>query len=322
MIKHSIGIIGVALALCAGIVQAQGTYPAKPIKLIVPFPAGGPADLFARELGQGLNAQLRQPVLIENKGGVGGILGVDTALKAPPDGYTLALNSAAALAIGPFAQTQMPYDVFKDTAFITTVVKVPEVLVINPSIPANNLRELVAYLKANPGKVSFGSTGGGSITHLAGELLKAEAGVDMVHVPYKGAAPAVTDLLGNQVQLVVLDVPVVLPHIRAGKIKAIALTSGTRASTLPDTPTTVEGGYPKVNSDNWYGLVGAAAIPQAIQQRLHDAAVATLRSAAVADAYAKVSGVPIPSTPDEFRKFVVAEQAKWGPIIKAIGFKE
>ncbi len=321
MKRFTTAVIAAGLLLLGGAAQAQN-YPTKPIKLIVPFPAGGPADLFARELGQGMNALLKQPVLIENKGGVGGTLGVDQAAKAAPDGYTLALNSGSAVAIAPFAQSQMPYDPLKDLALITTVVKVPEVLAVHPSVPATNLKELIAYLKANPGKVSFGSAGGGTITHLAGELLKFEAGVDMVHVPYKGAAPAVTDLLGGQVQLVVLDVPVVLAHIRAGKIRSIVVTSGTRASALPDVPSTAELGLPKVNSDNWYGLVGAAAIPQAIQQRIHGAAVATLKQASVAESFAKVSAVPIPSTSEEFRKFVLAEQGKWGPIIKAIGFKE
>ena len=321
--KRSIPMLVSAAALFfAGTVAAQQNYPTKPIKLIVPFPAGGPADLFARELGNGMNLIFKQPVLIENQGGVGGTLGVGNAARAAPDGYTLALNSGSAVAIAPFAQSQMTYDPLKDLALITTVVKVPEVMVVNPSIPANNLKELIAYLKANPGKVSFGSAGGGTITHLAGELLKSEAKVDMLHVPYKGAAPAVTDLLGNQVQLVVLDVPVVLAHIRAGKIKAIVVTSGTRASALPDVPSTAGSGFPKVNSDNWYGLVGNVKIPQEIQQRINSAAVFTLRQTSVAESFGKFSATPIPSTPAEFRKFVISEQAKWGAVVKAIGFKE
>jgi tripartite-type tricarboxylate transporter receptor subunit TctC len=311
----------VPLMSMAGAAFAQN-YPTKAVRLIVPFPAGGPADMFARELGQGMSAQWKRPVLIENKGGAGGTFGVDQSAKAEPDGYTLTLNSGSAVAIAPFAQSNMPYDPLKDLALITTVVKVPEVMVVNPSIPANNLKELIAYLKANPGKVSFGSAGGGTITHLAGELLKTEAKVDMLHVPYKGAAPAVTDLLGNQVQLVVLDVPVVLPHIQAGKIKAIVVTSGSRASALPDVPSTAESGFPKVNSDNWYGLVGAAKIPQPVLDRIHAAAMVTLKSPGVREQFAKFSAVPIPSTPQEYRKFVIAEQAKWGAIVKAIGFKE
>jgi tripartite-type tricarboxylate transporter receptor subunit TctC len=321
--KRSIpAIVSMAALLFAGAVAAQHNYPTKPIRLIVPFPAGGPADLFARELGNGMNLIFKQPVLVENVSGAGGTIGVANAAKATPDGYTLALNSGSAVAIAPFAQSNMPYDPLKDLALITTVVKVPEVMVVHPSVPAKNLKELIAYLKANPGKVSFGSAGGGTITHLAGELLKSEAKVDMLHVPYKGAAPAVTDLLGNQIQLVVLDVPVVLGHIRSGKFRAIAVTSGSRASALPDVPSTAESGFPKVNSDNWYGLVGNVKIPPEILQRINSAAVFTLKQPAVAESFAKFSAVPFPSTPAEYRKFIMAEQKKWGAVVKAIGFKQ
>src|SRR4029077_5177558 len=174
---------------------------------IVPFPAGGPADIFGPFLAQGMSAHLGQPVVIENVSGVGGVLGVERAATSPPDGYTLALNSSSSVAIAPFPMAKIPYDPAKDLSLITTVVRVPEVLAINPSLPVNTLAELVAYAKANPGKVNFGSAGSGTITHLAGELLKVEAGINLVHVPYKGAAPAVNDLLGGQVQMGVFDVP-------------------------------------------------------------------------------------------------------------------
>src|SRR2546430_5868624 len=177
---------------------------------------------------------LFRSVLIENIGGVGGVLGVDRALKSAPDGYTLGFNSGSTLSIAPYSLTKLPYDVKKDAALITLVVRVPEVLAVHPSLPVASLPELIAYAKANPGKVNFGSAGGGSITHLAGELLKAEAKVDLVHVPYKGAAPAVNDLLGGQVQMGIFDVPVLLGHIRAGKLKALAVTSATRTQSLPD----------------------------------------------------------------------------------------
>jgi tripartite-type tricarboxylate transporter receptor subunit TctC len=311
-----------AAAMLAPALAWAQAYPSKPVRIIVPFPAGGPADLFGRALAQGMTGSLGQPVIIENRAGVGGVLGVDNVAKAPPDGYLLALNSGSAVAIAPFSMEKMPYDPKKDLALITTVVKVPEVLVVHPSVPVNNLAELIAYAKANPGKINFGSAGGGTITHLAGELLKVEAGVNIVHVPYKGAAPAVQDLLGGQVQMGVFDVPVLLAHIRSGKLKALTITSGSRSQALPDVPTTAELGLPKVNSDNWYGLVAPAGTPADVIARIHASATAALRSPEVIEQYAKVAGIAVPSTPAEYAAFIDAEQAKWGPVVKAIGFKQ
>jgi tripartite-type tricarboxylate transporter receptor subunit TctC len=311
-----------SLLLLAPLLALAQAYPSKPVRLIVPFPAGGPSDLFGRALAQGMAESLGQPVIVENVGGVGGVLGVDRAAKAAPDGYTLALNSASTLSIAPFSLSKLPYDVKKDFALITLVVRVPEVLAVHPSVPANSLAELIAYAKANPGKVNFGSAGSGSITHLAGELLKAEAKIDMVHVPYKGAAPAVTDLVGGQVQMGIFDVPVLLGHIRGGRLKALAITSAKRAQTLPDVPTTAEAGYPNVTSDNWYGLVAPAATPADVRKRLHAAATTALRSSALLEQYAKVSGVASPGTPEDYAAFLASEQAKWSRIVTAIGFKE
>jgi tripartite-type tricarboxylate transporter receptor subunit TctC len=308
-------------ALLPALALAQA-YPSKPVRIIVPFPPGGPADIFGRGLAQGMSAELGQPVLIENVSGVGGVLGVDRVAKSPPDGYTLALNSASTVSIAPFSLSKMPYDVKKDFALITVVVRVPEVLVVHPSLPVDSLSAFISYAKANPGKVNFGSAGGGSITHLAGELLKADAKLEIVHVPYKGAAPAVSDLLGGQVQMGIFDVPILLPHIRSGKLKALAVTSAKRASSLPDVPTTVEAEYPNVTSDNWYGLLAPAATPSEVLKKIHAAAVAALRSPALVEQYAKVSGVASPGTPQDYAAFLAAEQAKWSKVVQAIGFKE
>ena len=301
---------------------AAQSYPTKPVRMVIGFPAGGPADIFGRALAQGMSAELGQTVIVENIAGVGGVLGVDRTLKSAPDGYTMCMNSASPLVIAPYSFAKLPYDLKKDIALVTVVVRVPEVLAVHPSLPVSNLSELVSYAKANPGKVNFGSAGAGSITHLAGELLKAEAKIDIVHVPYKGAAPAVTDLLAGQVQMGIFDVPVLLSHIRAGKLKALAVTSGSRAQTLPDVPTTAEGKYPNVTSDNWYGLILPAATPADIQRRVHAAAVAALRSSAVAEQFAKVGGAAAPGTPQEYAAFLASEQAKWSKIVAAIGFKE
>jgi len=311
-----------AALLFAPLLAFAQAYPSKPVKVIVPFPAGGPADIFGRTLAQGMSENLGQPVIVENVGGVGGVLGVDRAAKAAPDGYTLALNSASTVSIAPFSLSRMPYDVKKDLALITVVVRVPEVLAVHPSLPVNSLAQLIAYAKANPGKVNFGSAGSGSITHLAGELLKAEAKVDMVHIPYKGAAPAVTDLIGGQVQMGIFDVPILLGHIRSGKLKALAITSAKRTQTLPDVPTTAEAGYANVTSDNWYGLVAPAATPPDVRKRIHAAATAALRSPALVERYAKVSGVASPGSPEDYAAFLASEQAKWSRVVTAIGFKE
>lgn len=316
--RRLVFFLGALFALAA---WAQ-PYPSKPVRLIVGFPAGGPADIFGRTLAQGMAPALGQPVVVENVSGVGGVLGVDRAAKAAPDGYTLCINSASPLVIAPYSLSKIPYDVKKDFAFITLVVRVPEVVAVHPSLPVNSLSELISYARANPGKVNFGSAGSGSITHLAGELLKAEAKVDLVHVPYKGAAPAVNDLLGGQVQMGIFDVPVLLGHIRSGKLKALALTSGQRAASLPEVPTTLELGYPNVNSDNWYGLVAAAGTPAEVQRRIHAAAVAALKSPAVEEQFAKVGGIASPGTSEDYRSFIAAEQAKWSKIVQAIGFKE
>lgn len=310
-----------ALALCPLLAQAQA-YPAKPVKMIIGFPAGGPADIFGRSLAQGMAADFGQPVIVENVSGVGGVLGVERGLKSAPDGYTLVFNSASPLVIAPFSLARMPFDIKKDVGFITVVVRVPEVLAVHPALPVGSFADLISYAKANPGKVNFGSAGAGSITHLAGELLKAEAKIDIVHVPYKGAAPAVTDLVGGQVQMGIFDVPVLLQHIKSGKLRALAITSAKRADALPDVPTTVELKYPGITSDNWYGLLVPAATPANIQKRVYEAATGALRSTAVIEQFARVGGVAAPTTPHEYAKFVETEQAKWGRIVAAIGFKE
>jgi tripartite-type tricarboxylate transporter receptor subunit TctC len=297
-------------------------YPSKPIRMIVPFPAGGPADIFGRGLAQAMSGELGQPVIVENIGGVGGVLGIDRALKSAPDGYTLGFNSGSTLSIAPYSFSKLPYDVKKDVALITLVVRVPEVVAVHPSLPVASLAQLVEHARKNPGKVNYGSAGGGSITHLAGELLKAEARIDMVHVPYKGAAPAVSDLVGGQVQMGIFDVPVLLGHLRSGKLKALAVTSASRAPSLPDIPTTAEAKLPNVTSDNWYGLIVPVATPAEIQKRLNAAAVAALKSTAVAEQFAKVGGLASPGTPQDYAAFLASEQAKWSKVVTAIGFKE
>ena len=293
----------------------------RPIRLIVPFAAGGAADLFARAFASALSGELNQQVVVEVRAGAGGLTGVDAAAKSAPDGTTICLAGAAALSAIPFMVAKMPFDWQKDLALLTLVVRVPEVMIVHPALGANSVAEFVAYARANPGKINFGSAGAGSITHLGSELFKAAANIDIVHVPYRGVAPAVADMLGGHIQMIVADVPFLLPHVHSGALKALALTSATRSPALPDVPTTAELGYPGVNSDNWYGLVAPAGMPPEILERLRAASVKALQSAELKQQFATQSALPSPTTPAEFATFVKAEQAKWGPVVLATGVK-
>ena len=299
-----------------GQVQAQA-WPTRPITLYVPFAAGGPSDMFGRILARGMSAMLGQQVVIENKGGV---VGVAAMAKAAPDGYTIGMNATGPSAIAPFMVPNMPFE-DKDLVLLTPVALVQMVVAVSSRLPVNSVAELIAYAKANPGKVNYGSSGPGGISHLAAELFRSAAGIDIVHVPYRGAAPAVQDLLAGQVQMVVLDISVLLPHIRSGAIKALTLTSKTRAALLPDLPTTAEIGLPTVLSDNWYGLAAPAGVPKAILDRIHAAAVAVLNSKEAAEPMMAQGAVIRPMTTAEFTDFVRLEREKWGPVVKSSGAK-
>src|ERR1700733_5734123 len=251
-------------------------FPARQIRLIVPFPAGGPSDIIARVIGQRMSEIAKQTVIIDNRGGQGGVLGTDALAKSKPDGYTIALSSAGALAISPTMEN-VAYDPLKDLQAITLVAKVPEMLVVANDVPAKNMTELVALAKSKPGKLNFASSGPGSLPHLAGELLKLAAKIDIVHVPYRGAAPAVNDLLGQQVQMVFLDLPAILPQIRAGALRPIAIGSPQRAPTAMEVPTTAEVGMPDLRIENWYGMVAPAGTPAAVVRTLNKAATEAMR---------------------------------------------
>src|SRR5579863_8209674 len=260
-------VTGLALLLSTLLARAED-FPARQIRLIVPFPAGGPSDIIARVLGQRMSEITKQPVIIDNRGGQGGVLGTEVLAKATPDGYTIAISSAGALAISPTME-KVAYDPLKDLQAITLVAKVPEMLVVAGNVPARDMNELVALARAQPGKLNFASSGPGSLPHLAGELLKLTAKIDIVHVPYRGAAPALNDMLGQQVQMVFLDLPVLLPQIKAGGLRAIALGAPERAPTAIDVPTTAEVGMPGLLAENWYGMVAPAGTPPAIVAALN-----------------------------------------------------
>jgi tripartite-type tricarboxylate transporter receptor subunit TctC len=306
-----------ALPLASARAQA---FPAKPLTLVVPFPAGGPADIFGRNLGERMSPFLGQPVIIENKSGAAGVTGVDFVAKAS-DAHVMGLMSASAGAIMQSLMPKMPFDPAKDIAPQILVVRVQEVLAINAKLGVGDLRSFIAYAKANPGKVTCGSAGTGGITHLAIELFKREAGIELLHVPYRGAAPATNDLLAGTVDAVLLDISVLLPHARSGAVKVLGVTSDTRAPLLPDVPTMREMGFPKVNSDNWYALVSPGAAPAEARRKIFDAATAALKTKEIAAAYAAAGGVVGGGTTDELKAFLKEEGAKRAEVVKFANVK-
>jgi tripartite-type tricarboxylate transporter receptor subunit TctC len=307
----------VAAMLVPSLAAAQ-EFPDKPIKLIVPFPAGGPNDIIARLVGQRMSELTRQPVVIDNRGGQAGVLGTDAVAKATPDGYTIAIVSASALVINP-SMEKVPYDVVKDFAPVTLVVTVPEMLVVASNVPASNMAELVALARAQPGKLNFAAAGVGGLPHLAGELFKLTAKLDIVHVPYRGAAPAINDLLGHQVQMTFLDLPIVLPHIRSGGLKPIALGAPARAPTAPDVPTTAEVGMPDLLIENWYGMIAPGGTPPAIVASLNRIATTAMNDPSVKEKLAAQGLSVVGDTPEHFRAFIADEFVKWARVIKDAG---
>ena len=313
----SVVLSGVALLLWPALATAQ-EFPTRSIRLIVPFPAGGPNDIIARVIGQRMSELTKQPVVIDNRAGQGGVLGTDAVAKAAPDGYTIAISSAGALAISP-GMEKVAYDTLKDLQPITLVATVPEMLVVANNVPARDIRELIALARAQPGKINFASSGPGSLPHLAGELLKLTAKIDIVHVPYRGAAPAVNDLLGQQVQMAFLDLPILLPQVKAGALRGIAIGSPQRAPTAMEVPTTAEQGMPELRIENWYGMVAPAATPPAIVAALNKIATEAMRDPAVREKLASQGAELIGDTPEHFRGFIETEIAKWAGVIKAAG---
>jgi tripartite-type tricarboxylate transporter receptor subunit TctC len=317
--RAAVAAFGLLLAATASL--AAELFPNRPVKLVLTFAAGGPADLFARTFANAMTTELGQQVFVEVHAGAGGLTGVEFTAKSTPDGYTVCFAGAAALSAMPFMVAKMPFDWQKDLAPITNVVRVPEAIVVSPSLGVGTLAAFVAYARAHPGKVNFGSAGLGTITELGGELLKEEAKINIVHVPYRGVALALTDLLAGQLQMLVADTPFLVPHIKAGAITPLALTSATRISALPDLPTTAEAGYPRVISDNWYGLVAPAGTPPEVLDRLHRAAVAALDNAELKKQFDTFNATPVPTTPQQFTDFILAEQAKWKPLVLKAGVR-
>jgi tripartite-type tricarboxylate transporter receptor subunit TctC len=313
-------LIGTSAAVVAArSAHAANWRPDRPLRLVIPFPPGGGADIPGRIFAEALGARLGQPVVVENRAGAGGVTGIDAVAKAAPDGYTLGFASCGALAIAPSMPQRMPFDPLRDLAHLTTVVRVPEVIVANPRSGYADLAALIAAAKARPGALQYGSAGIGSITHVALELLAKEAGIKVVHVPYRGVAPAVTDLIAGVVHFAIADVPVLAGHIAAGTLHPLTVTTARRVPSLPEVRTTAEFGLARVISDNWYGLAVPAATPEPVQAALHAAAVEALHDPALVREYTRGESIASPMTREEYLAFLRAETAKWAPIVRASG---
>ncbi|HTF16326.1 MAG TPA: tripartite tricarboxylate transporter substrate binding protein [Burkholderiales bacterium] len=314
--------LSAALALSAPHAAAAAEpYPARPVRFVVAFPPGGGTDIIARSIAQKLGERLGQQVLVDNRPGAGGNIGTDIVAKSSPDGYTLLMGSAGPLAINASLFARMPFDPIKDLAPVTLAASTPNVLVVHPSLPAATVRELIALAKARPGEINFASSGHGTPAHLAGELFNSMAGVKLIHVPYKGAAPALADLLGGQVQLMFSTMPPALPHVKDGQLRALAVTSLKRSPAAPDLPTVDEIALPGFEANTWHGVVVPAGTPGAIVARLNREIVAILHLPDVVERLSGQGAEALGSTPEEFAAYIKSESVKWAKVVRDSGAK-
>lgn len=309
----AIGLLGTAPA------HAQA-WPNKMIKLVVPFPAGGPTDTASRIVGQRLSERLGQPVVVENRGGANGNIGGEAVAKAPADGYTLLMSSGGMVSVNPHLYSKMPFDPAKDLIPVAAAARVLVFLEVKPTLPVNNVKEFLAYMKANPGKLSFGSPGNGSSPHLAAEMMKAQTGMFAVHVPYRGAAPAMQDLLGGQLDFM-FDPGIGLQHVKAGKLKLLAVGSAKRSPLFPDVPTLDEAGLKGFDADTWFGFYAPAGTPPEVVSRLNREINKILGSQAVKDRILAIGGVPAPMSPSDFNMRASIDGARFGALIRARNIK-
>jgi tripartite-type tricarboxylate transporter receptor subunit TctC len=306
----------IAMIALPGGASAQTTYPTKPVRILVPFPPGGPADALARIVGDKLGQALGQPFVIENKPGAGGNIGMEQGAKAVADGYTLTLAPTGNLTIAPSLYAKLPYDPAKDYAPITVLATVPNILIVHPSVPARSVAELIALAKAKPGTLNYASPGNGSGPHLAGELLKSMAGIDLVHVPFNGVGPAMTGVLAGDVQMFFAQSSAALPHVKSGKVIALGVASRKRIAAAPELPTIAEAGLPGFDVTSWYALVAPAGTPATVVDRLHAEIVKVLDSADVREKIAALGAEPVGNTPAEFTAMQRAEAARWAKLAR------
>ena len=297
------------------------SFPVKPLRIVVPFSAGGPTDITARFIAPRMTELLGQSIVIDNRAGATGIIGAELVAKSPPDGYTLLMATASVVAINMVTYSKLPYDTLRDFQPLTPIMTTATILVVHPSVPAKSLKDLVALAKARPGQITMASAGTGGTLHLPIEMLMKSAGIKMTHVPYKGAAPAVIDVVAGQVSGMFVDLPVISPHVKAGKVRALAMASPQRSVYFPDVPTTKEAGYSNVELQNYYALFLPARTPPDIVGKLHDAAVKTVNTPGVREKLVGSGADPLTMTPEEFTRFLRTDIEMWGKVVKAAGVK-
>ncbi|MDB5809216.1 MAG: hypothetical protein JWN94_1338 [Betaproteobacteria bacterium] len=307
--------------LAFGSVASAQTYPSKPVRMVVPFPAGGPTDIVGRTIAQKLTETLAQPVVVDNRAGAGGVIGTEQVAKSPPDGYTILLGSISGLAVAMSLYPNRGYDSLKDFTPVTQAVTVTNILVVHPSLPAKNVRELLAIARARPGSLNYASSGSGTVTHLAGELFKTLGKVNIVHVPFKGGAPALTALMSGEVQMSYENSLIVVPHIKAGNLRALAVTGTQRSRLMPELPTIAEGGLPGYAASGWYGYVVPAAVPKEIVARLNADMNQVLRMPDVVERLSSQGAEPVGGTGEQFGAFIRSEIEKWTRLVKTANMK-
>lgn len=316
MRRVAAGLFAAASVLAAPLTFAA--YPEKPIRLVVGFSAGGTTDVVARVIGKEIGEAMGQPVVVENRPGGGSNIAAEMVARAAPDGYTL-LMVAVTSAINHTLYKNLSFDLVKDFDPVALAVRVPNVLVVNPEVKANSVAELVDLLKKNPGKINFASSGSGTSIHMAGELFKLRAGVDVAHIPYKGSANAVTDLIGGQVQYMFDNMPSAWPHVESGKLRALAVTTAERSKTAPNLPTMKESGFPDFDVSSWFGVIGPKGMPADVTEKLNKSIRAALAKPEVRARLEGLGAVPADTTPEQFAEFIKTEVDTWGPVVKASG---
>ena len=317
---RSVRFLGLALTLVCGLVWAQADYPARPVRVIVPSPPGGGTDILARVLAQHFSKALGQPFVVENKPGAGNMIGIESVARSPGDGYTL-LVTGSTLALNSVLYKKVPYDPVRDFAPITLAATAPNVLVVNPALPAKSLAEFVALAKAKPGALSYGTPGIGTSPHLSMELLKSMAGIDLQHVPYRGTAAAVTDVIGGQIAATFANALTAKPHVDSGRVRALAVSGPSRVEAFPTVPTVAEAGVPGYEAMQWYGMVAPAGTPPQIIARLHAEAAKALQSSEMKEKLALDGAQPVGSTPAEFAALIRRELDKWTRVVRAAGIE-